>query len=946
MRTRLLLSFAFFALINSFAVVAQTWQQYSDTAKLFAAKKEGSKAIIYYSLARNVVKNDSGNSATYVQLSRNLAALYNGQSQFKKAAELFEESKLIWEKLFGKDEKYASILNSLAATYNNAGEYKLAEQYFKETRNIRLKLLGDQHADFAQSCNNLGLVYWSIGDFEKAEPLILQGKLIREKLLPARQHPAYAISCTNLANLYRDMGQFENSETLYKEAKEIRAELEPVRRSLDYANSCNILADLYNLNGDYQKAEPLYLEAKEIRAANKYSYAYGESCTNLFALYRDWGNYVKAKSLALEAKNIFDSILSPTDPPLLIMLNNLGELYDRMGEYKEAESYFLKSRGGWEQSLGKEHPYYTSNSNSLARLYWSMGEVSKANQLYQSAFESNFKRIQNVFQFTSETEKTAYVNNITGNADEYFSFYYNKLYEADATQPLMISLQSRSLILASMQKLRSIIYNSQDTILENKFEEWTNQKQSIARLYASPGNINSERLKQLVESANTLEKELSRRSSKFQIAQQTDIDWKLIQQALKPNEAAIEFINFRYHNGYAWTDSFLYAGIVLRKDRLPHMIKLFEKQELDKVIHQNNGKSFELNYYNYRASIDGNDSIIKNLYDLVWKPLETDLIGITKVYFAPAGNLHQLSFAAIPVSDKQNLVDRYQLEQLGSINSITLAANSSISEGDKLEFYGGIDYETAVVDLRQIKNPTDSPKVFETTSGLSRGGKTWSYLPGTKSEILTISKLVKDKKYYIDLKEGLQATEESLKLLQGKLSPKVLHIASHGFFYPDPKENKRTAFQKSFDKSGLAFKNAADPLMRSGLLFAGANQAWQGKSFEAVDDGILTALEVSNLYLPNTKLVVLSACETALGDVKGSEGVYGLQRAFKMAGVQQLIMSLWKVPDNETSEFMQEFYKNYFGGKGVNEAFKVSQNLMKNRYKDEPVKWAAWILVK
>ena len=152
---------------------------------------------------------------------------------------------------------------------------------------------------------------------------------------------------------------------------------------------------------------------------------------------------------------------------------------------------------------------------------------------------------------------------------------------------------------------------------------------------------------------------------------------------------------------------------------------------------------------------------------------------------------------------------------------------------------------------------------------------------------------------------------------------------------------------KSADTSGVVFRSSANPLFRSGILFAGANDAWMGKAMNGQeDDGILTAYEVSNLFLPNTSLVVLSACETALGDIKGSEGVYGLQRSFKMAGVQNLVMSLWKVPDTETAEFMQVFYKNMFEKKTIVQSFYEAQSFMKNKYRKEPYKWAAWILVK
>ena len=190
---------------------------------------------------------------------------------------------------------------------------------------------------------------------------------------------------------------------------------------------------------------------------------------------------------------------------------------------------------------------------------------------------------------------------------------------------------------------------------------------------------------------------------------------------------------------------------------------------------------------------------------------------------------------------------------------------------------------------------------------------------------------------------GINATEESFKALNGQASPSVLHIATHGFFFPDPKQTD--SIQRKFESSAKVFRQSDNPLFRSGLLFAGANNAWQGNPVSGIEDGIVTAYDVSNMYFPNTKLVVLSACETALGDIQGSEGVYGLQRAFKIAGVKNLVMSLWKVPDAETSEFMQLFYNNMFNKQSVSDAFYHAQTTMKNKYRNEPVKWAAWVLV-
>ena len=263
--------------------------------------------------------------------------------------------------------------------------------------------------------------------------------------------------------------------------------------------------------------------------------------------------------------------------------------------------------------------------------------------------------------------------------------------------------------------------------------------------------------------------------------------------------------------------------------------------------------------------------------------------------------------------------------------------------------YGGIKYDADSTDLKQTiplyAINTNKEKTRSIPDDLTRSGS-FSYLPGTEAEIETIEKQAKKTQNQISVLSGIKATEESFKALNGQASPSVLHIATHGFFFPDPKDDKRDSIQRMFETSAKVFRESDNPLFRSGLLFAGANIAWKGKSIEGIEDGILTAYEVSNMYLPNTKLVVLSACETALGDIQGSEGVYGLQRAFKIAGVQNLVMSLWKVPDAETAEFMQLFYKNMFAKQSISDAFYHAQTIMKNKYRNDPYKWAAWVLVR
>jgi CHAT domain-containing protein len=213
-------------------------------------------------------------------------------------------------------------------------------------------------------------------------------------------------------------------------------------------------------------------------------------------------------------------------------------------------------------------------------------------------------------------------------------------------------------------------------------------------------------------------------------------------------------------------------------------------------------------------------------------------------------------------------------------------------------------------------------------------------LDSTKVEVKNIGDLFNQNKIYTETFIQTNASEENLKALDGK-SPQILHIATHGFFSPEPDKKDRV-----FDQNNN-YTLADDPLLRSGLYLAGANYALSGKKpIDGVEDGIVTAYEISQLDLSSTELVVLSACKTALGDVKGSEGVFGLQRAFKMAGVKKMIVSLWNVPDGATAELMIAFYTNWIIGQTtIKDAFSQAQADMRTKYPTEAVKWAAFILV-
>ncbi|MBC7722378.1 MAG: CHAT domain-containing protein [Pedobacter sp.] len=265
------------------------------------------------------------------------------------------------------------------------------------------------------------------------------------------------------------------------------------------------------------------------------------------------------------------------------------------------------------------------------------------------------------------------------------------------------------------------------------------------------------------------------------------------------------------------------------------------------------------------------------------------------------------------------------------INPLQIASNNST-----IALFGGANYD-AVNTTNTASGTIAQAPMYRNAS--NNATIRFNYLQGTKTEVETVANNAKNTKWKTLSFIGTTATEDNLKNIGGDNAPKILHIATHGFYFAPPK-TKPSNFIADDKNTPKDF-----PLLRSGLVLSGVNNYW-GKDtvLENKEDGIVTAQEISNLNLLNTDLVVLSACQTALGDINGSEGVYGLQRAFKMAGVKKLLMSLWEVPDAETAELMQLFYSHVFIGDSYYTAFSKAQLALKAKYKD-PTKWAGFVLV-
>ena len=408
------------------------------------------------------------------------------------------------------------------------------------------------------------------------------------------------------------------------------------------------------------------------------------------------------------------------------------------------------------------------------------------------------------------------------------------------------------------------------------------------------------------------------------------LKWTDVQAALGKKDIAIEF------ETYTHQDTTFYIALTLRPCYTePHLVELFNSTQMK-------AKSDSKTYYTSTA-----------MSELVWGNLADELNGVKNVYFSPAGELNNIGIEYMLDEDGKHLLsEKRNYYRLTSTRE--LAKEHQSKKVSDATVYGGIRYDvTPGSKLTGEETESERLALAATRSytpmdslSLTRGG--WKYLPGTKEEAESISSTLTSKRVKNELLEGEAGTEESFKALGGAKKD-VIHIATHGFYWTETEAGRSGMETSSFMLDGESRAPKEDKaLTRSGLLFAGAQNAFEGKDIPIdVEDGILTAKDISRMDLRGTDLVVISACQSGLGEVTG-DGVFGLQRGFKKAGVQSIVMSLWEVDDTATKIMMTRFYENLAKGKSKYDSFLEAQKYLR-KYDgglyDEPEYYAAFVLL-
>ncbi len=851
------------------------------------------------------------------------------QGAFTKAEKKYLEALAILEDQgYNPSLEYTSIMNALGLMQINKSQLPDAEKTFNDALQMLARMGGDAEEQIYGTKFNLAQVYFEYGLFAQAIETYLE---ILESDKEYYGEDSYSVMLTEsvLGGIYFAAGNYNEAETHLNIAKagfEALGEGE----SYDYARVLNDLMRLYaatdRLDQALESGNQMLELTKAIFGERHYAYA--------------------------------------------TALSNFTDIEQRLGQTAEAKGHLEEVQKIRSRALGDNHPMQALSLRKLAIVNWKEEEIDDALDYYNQTFDNYFQQINAFFPVLSEQEKSKfYYNRLRPTFEQFNSFVVEKNTDNRELIAKMYDYQlaTKGLILYATNKVRESIINSGDTILINKYETWIGQKEQLAQLFSASElavDVRNARIDSLQAEANNLEKELSELSTDFAntFASQ-NVTWRDVKAKLQPGEAAVEIIRFRDFN----PDS---AGVYSEEVYYAALIVTADTEEAPIMVVMRNGRLMETKFLaNYRNAIkyQVND---RRSYQLYWRPIANRLRGIRKVYFSPDGVYNQISIYTLknPATQTYTL-DEIQIQLVNNTKDL-VAVNSGGDNNGSNVLFGYPNYNMGEVESMQQETDgsgkIDASKAVQAAAEnrgarggrgargdrggeLSRGsiprglrGNMVRYmrsnnllalLPGTKKEVNMIDSLLQNRNSPTTVYMGNEALEEAIKSVD---NPQTLHIATHGFFL----ENEQGA-----ETSDSYVEN---PLLRSGLILAGANSYISTGQISAeqefAEDGILTAYEAMNMKLDKTDVVVLSACETGLGEVKNGEGVFGLQRAFQVAGADAIIMSMWTVDDDATQALMTNFYEEWLRSGNKHEAFITAQKRLKAA-RDAPYYWGAFVMI-
>ncbi|MGJ3234990.1 CHAT domain-containing protein [Marivirga sp.] len=865
--------------------------------------------------------NSDFNVVYYIMALETYAKLMSIKGFFDEAEDALELSQKLYSNTVPSPEYNPLIASQeLASVYMKVGKYGETEEILAKALERNVNLYGNDSRKLILPMVDFGRLQLIKGDYTKTEELGRRALEISERVFgenSTKNAPAILL----LGELYETLGDYNKSEEFYTRAITI-LEKQFGREHVDVATSISKLAIVMFYEGEEntQKIEDLLFEAKEI-IGKRFSYKsplYADLLKDMARFFISENKLQDALSFLEQSEDIWKEKAGRRNNIKAADIHILrGDIFYKQRKWNDAESEYKDSQKLNEKFFNDQHPEYVKATSRMSKVYYMDGNERKAKNYIEEVMNNYNRFIKDYFPALSEREKTKYWNTIKNDYD-YFNTMALTMHDR---YPEMIetvynnALKTKGLLLSSSIKMRERILNSNDSTLKAQYFDWLDKKEVLSNAISmSQEQLQNENIKlgQLAREVELIEKSLSQQSELFSEGIiQKEYNWEQIKETLQPNEVAIEMVRFRYFDHYI-TDSVVYLMLILKN----------EKKSKPEFVVMENGKDMESKFFNnYRNAIKFR--VADNFsYKNFWEPIEQKIGENKTIYLSPDGVYNQINLEAIPIGDNQYLLDKSNIILVSNTKDLYLKKKDSVTSQEE---------KTALL--------FGDPKFYlasrdEYISEFRSGATQISDLPGTQKEINELTKLFNENgwstSHYMDEK----AAEGTVKEMK---SPKVFHIATHGFF--TEKEDRNTG--NTFENNQMS----DNPLLNTGLMLKGSGDLLAKTRYNYnIEPGILTAYEAMNLNLDKTDLVVLSACETGLGEVHEGEGVFGLQRSFLVAGAKTLVMSLFKVSDEATQKLMVNFYENWLESGDKRQAFIDAKKEIRNEYKD-PIYWGAFVMI-
>lgn len=873
------------------------------------------------------------NTVDYANLESSFALLYRDMQFPLRASECYRKA----EKAFIRardtlNPQYPVFLLSYGSMLAESFQFDKALSLSYRAKNIDRQLYTENSAAYATDLNNLGYIYSAMNRIVETEQFYTQSLRIKKGLSFLRLDN-YLSTLSNLMIFYSRVGRDEEAKDLAKEVEDglRNKELTDTLKRATFARNLGIMFKEW---GDYPKSLHYFRDALMY-----YEAVYGPDNLFMAEVYMDMGHvffsiddFKETGNHLNKAAEIYSKTKLEDNISVINMLCNLAMILKEVNRYGEANSYVNRA-------LDLIRKFSVTQPDILEQVYMTkaqiaaeMDNVKDAVGYFNKYIELKYAQIEQNFSYMTENEKMFFLDEFENNIRNFYTIILSNMdkYPELIRTLLDFRLKTKALLLNNLSKIRERISELNDPALNEKFDDLKLKRETVAKLMS----FNTEEYPNALAEASVikgeadlLEKEISLRvSGSFSGEADKKSNWKSIQKLLAPGELAIEIFQsyLVYNNNQGKGTN--YTFIVIKPSGDPFALSIDRP-----VTWENEVLSL------YRNSIDFKKDE-PDLYRRLWKFVDEKLGDARTVYISPDGIYNQLNLNTIFNPEKKKyLIEDRDLHTVTTLNDISRIKSSGFKKPASCVLIGNPKFDYDITKLNGAK------KDKEVTVNLaSRGafGFVLSELPGTKEEVEVIKAIFDKNAVACKLLTEENANERDVKKIR---NPDVLHIATHGFFLEDPKEEDLVAYEK-IEKE--FYKN---PMLRSGIFFSGANKNYAINTSNAglisdFEDGMLTSYEAMNLNLDKTELVVLSACQTGLGKVKNGEGVYGLQRAFKLAGAGSVIMSLWPVSDDATKDLMIALYDGWIKKGDLYQAFKEAQLEVKKKY-PEPYFWGAFVLM-